>query len=196
MTDRQWLEIGTIVSTQGLQGEVRVYPNSDFPTRFQKAGKRWIQNPQTQEVTEIYLERGRYLDGKNLYAVKLRGVDNCNAAEALRDYKLLVTQDDRLPLAEDEYHVADLIGMEVYDRHTQDFIGKVVDLYSIGNDLLEIELTEKMSDPNLKSEVNSELKARKVLVPFVKDIVPLVDIDAKRIEIDPPSGLLDISQNS
>jgi 16S rRNA processing protein RimM len=61
MTERQWLEIGTIVSTQGLQGEVRVYPSSDFPARFQKAGKRWMQHPQTQAVTEIYLERGRYL---------------------------------------------------------------------------------------------------------------------------------------
>jgi 16S rRNA processing protein RimM len=192
MIDRQWLEIGTIVSTQGLQGEVRVYPSSDFPARFQKAGKRWMQHPQTQAVTEIYLERGRYLEGKNLYAVKLRGIDNFNAAEALKDYKLLVPQDDRLPLAEDEYHVADLISMEVYDRKTQSFIGIVVDLYSIGNDLLEIELAEKMSDPNLQSEVKNKPKAKKVLVPFVKDIVPLVDIAAKRIEIEPPSGLLDI----
>jgi 16S rRNA processing protein RimM len=122
----------------------------------------------------------------------LRGIDNRSAAEALKDYKLLVPQNDRLPLAEDEYHVADLIGMEVYDRKTQDFIGMIVDLYSIGNDLLEIELAEKMSDPNLQSEVKNKPKAKKVLVPFVKDIVPLVDIAAKRIEIEPPSGLLDI----
>jgi 16S rRNA processing protein RimM len=186
MIDRQWLEIGTIVSTQGLKGEVRVYPNSDFPARFQKAGKRWLQHPKTQEIREIKLERGRYLEGKNLYAIKLQGIDDCNAAEALKDYKILVPIDDRLPLAKDEYHVADLIGMKVYHQITRELIGTVIDIYSLGNDLLEVELTESISDRE-----NKQLK-QKVLIPFVKDIVPIVDLKSQRVEINPPEGLLEI----
>jgi 16S rRNA processing protein RimM len=191
MTDKQWLEIGTIVSAQGLKGEVRVYPNSDFPARFQKAGKRWMQHPKTQAITEIQLERGRYIENKNLYVVKFQGIDNCDAAEALRDYKLIVPEDDRLPLAEDEYHVADLVGMAVYDRTTQEFIGIVVNLYSLGNDLLEVELPQQISTTE-ENKGKKDLNNKKVLIPFVKDIVPLVDLSSKRIEIDPPSGLLDI----
>jgi 16S rRNA processing protein RimM len=186
MTDRQWLEIGTIVSVQGLKGEVRVYPSSDFPARFQKSGTRWMQHPKTQAITEIQLERGRYIENKNLYIVKFQGIDNCDAAEALRDYKLLVPEDDRLPLAEDEYHVADLVGMAVYHKKTQEFIGTVVALYSLGNDLLEVELPQQIA------ATETETNTKKVLIPFVKDIVPLVDLKSKRIEIDPPLGLLDI----
>ncbi|HEY9659223.1 MAG TPA: ribosome maturation factor RimM, partial [Allocoleopsis sp.] len=37
-----WLEIGKIVGVQGLKGEVRIYPNSDFPERFEQPGKRWL----------------------------------------------------------------------------------------------------------------------------------------------------------
>ena len=80
MSDR-WLEVGTIVSPQGLRGELRVYPNSDFPERFLKPGIRWLQHPQTAEVKEVELVKGRYISGKDLYVIKLAGVDDRNQAD-------------------------------------------------------------------------------------------------------------------
>jgi 16S rRNA processing protein RimM len=47
INQEEWIEIGTIVSPQGLNGELRVYSNSDFPERFLVPGKRWLQAPQT-----------------------------------------------------------------------------------------------------------------------------------------------------
>jgi len=97
-----WLEIGKIVSPQGLTGEVRVYPESDFPERFEVPGKRWILYPGSTEPQSIELLSGRYIEGKNLYVLRIESVNNREQAEALRDCKLMVPASDRPELGEDE----------------------------------------------------------------------------------------------
>ena len=57
-----WLEIGKIVSPQGLTGELRVYPNTDFPERFEKPGKRWLLRPGEMELESVELLNGRYIE--------------------------------------------------------------------------------------------------------------------------------------
>ena len=203
---QEWLEVGTITSPQGLKGELRVYPNSDFPERFTKPGIRWLKHPQTAAITEVQLRGGRYVAGKNLYVIKLEGIEDRNAAEALRDYKILVDKSDRPKLKKDEYHVSDLVGLEVYHQQTQENIGVVIDLYSAGNDLLEVRLhqqpeTEAKSNRDL-SQISRRSKRKKyrpksakpltIFIPFVKEIVPVVDIPDRRIEVSPPDGLIDI----
>jgi 16S rRNA processing protein RimM len=204
----QWLEVGTIVSPQGLTGELRVYPNSDFPERFLTPGIRWIQNPHTSEVTEVELLQGRYLTGKNLYVIKLAQICDRDQAEELRQYKLLVESSDRPVLEEDEYHVSDLIGLEVYHQQTGENIGVTIDLYSAGNDLLEVKLHQQPAIQEVKqrdlSQISRKSKRKKakppknkpatVFIPFVKEIVPTVDINNNRIEITPPPGLLEIDR--
>lgn len=174
-----WLVIGKIVAPQGLNGEVRVYPNSDFPERFLEPGQRWLRSPQTPDPKPIQLVQGRFLQGKGLYVLKIADIHYRDQAEALRNHELLVPEGDRLPLDDDEYHVADLIGLRVFDQHQQTEIGVIVDVFSAGNDLLEVELA-------------AEQKPRRVLVPFVEAIVPIVDLEAGRVEINPPPGLLDV----
>ena len=131
----EWLEIGKIVSPQGLSGELRVYPVSDFPERFEKPGQRWILRPGSSEPKPIELLMGRYLESKNLYVVKLAGVSDRAQAEALRDYWLLVPASDRPRLAENEYHVLDLIGLAVFLQSSGELVGKVIDVIAAGNDL-------------------------------------------------------------
>ncbi len=204
----EWLEVGTITSPQGLKGELRVYPDSDFPERFTKAGTRWLKHPQTSAITEVQLRGGRYIAGKNLYVIKLEGIEDRSQADELRDHKLLVDKSDRPKLKTDEYHVADLVGLEVYHQETGENIGVVVDLYTAGNDLLEIRLhqqpdIEAKSQRDL-SEISRRSKRKKyrpksskpvtVFVPFVKEIVPVVDIANQRLEITPPNGLLNIHE--
>ncbi len=193
MTNDGWLEIGTIVAPQGLHGEVRVYPESDFPERFEVPGKRWLLRPGQTEPQAVELLSGRYLDGKNLYVIQLAGVKNRNQAEELRGCKLLVPESDRPELGEDEYHVLDLIGLQVFMQENGELVGTVVDVLSAGNDLLEVQLhqqqeTEKIQ--NLKSKIQNR---KTVLIPFVKAIAPVVDLETGRIEITPPAGLLSIN---
>ncbi|GET43818.1 ribosome maturation factor RimM [Microseira wollei] len=195
-----WIEIGTIVAPQGLKGEVRVYSNSDFPERFEEPGQRWLLRPNETELETVELLSGRYIPGKGVYVIKLAGVEDCNQAEALRGCKLMVPASDRPPLEEDEYHVRDLIGLEVFNQLTGESLGIVVDLIPAGNDLLEVQLHQAESEekeedlPDTSNAKNEQRKSQPttVLIPFVKEIVPVVDLEQKRIEIAPPPGLLEL----
>jgi 16S rRNA processing protein RimM len=190
-----WLEIGRIVAPQGLDGAVRVYPDSDFPERFLEPGDRWLLKPGQTTPESVRLVSGRYLPGKGLYVLKIAGVNYRDQAEALRDARLLVPVGDRLALAPDEFHVSDLVGLEVRLQETGQAIGTVVDIYAAGNDLLAVELFAK-GDGTADSETPQDKADRPtkpnlpILVPFVYDIVPVVDIDAGYVEITPPKGLL------
>jgi len=180
-----YLEIGTIVSPQGLDGELRVYPETDFPERFLIPGMRWLLHPGTSQPQEIELTSGRYIEGRNLYVIELEGVKSRNQAEELRSCKLLVLECDRPQLAEGEYHIIDLIGLQVFVQESGQFIGTVVNLIPAGNDLLEVELHQE--------DNGNDKKLKNLLIPFVKEIVPVIDIQAKRAEITPPEGLLEIN---
>ncbi len=197
----EWIEIGKVVGAQGLKGELRIYPSSDFPERFEEPGKRWLQNPQTQAIQEIELLEGYNIPGKNLYVISLDGIEDRNQAEALKGYKLLVAGSDRPQLEEDEYHVSELIDVEVYHQATGKKIGIIIDVYWAGNDLLEVKLDEQptLADQLLDSDRKQKKQKKQpkpatVLIPFVKEIVPVVDLNHGRIEITPPPGLLEINR--
>jgi len=172
----EWIEIGTIVAPQGLNGEVRIYPGSDFPERFETPGQRWLLCPGTPEPQAIELIRGYYLNPKGLYVVQFAGISDRNQADALRGCRVLVPASDRPTLAAGEIYIQDLIGLEVFNQQTQELIGSVASIIPAGNDLLEVQ-TDQPNQPT-------------VLIPLVKEIVPVVDLANKRIEITPPPGLL------
>ncbi|MFE1745761.1 ribosome maturation factor RimM [Coleofasciculus sp. H7-2] len=211
---QEWLEIGTIVAAQGMKGELRVYPDSQFPERFEKPGERWMLRPGETEPQPVKLVKGRYINGKNLYVVQLAEVEDRDRAEALAGTKLMVKASDRPILAEDEYHVLDLIGLEVFLQESGENLGVVVNVIPAGNDLLEVQLHQQPAsvpatdepEPPQKGEVNRTSKKRKfrpkpskpstILIPFVKAIAPVVDLENRRIEITPPPGLLEINQEA
>ena len=171
-----WLSVGKIVGVQGLQGELRVNPASDFPERFMAPGPRWLRSRKGGEPTEIQLKKGRQLPGKALFVVRFEGIDNRSAAEALVGQELLVSADDRPELAEGEFHLLDLVGLEARLKADGPAIGSVSDLISGGNDLLEIATAD----------------GRKLLIPFVKAIVPEVQLEKGWLLLTPPPGLLEL----
>ena len=171
----KWMTIGEIVAPQGLKGDIRIKPNSDFPERFTKPGKRWIQKA-NELPTEIQLKKGSIIPGKSIYVISVEGISNRNSAEKIIGWNLLIPVDSRPNLRNDEYHYFDLIGLEVRRGTKKTLIGYVTDLIKGGNDLLEIELVE----------------GKKVLVPFVKEIVPEIEIKKKWLLINPPNGLLEL----
>ncbi|NJK74873.1 MAG: ribosome maturation factor RimM [Oscillatoriales cyanobacterium RU_3_3] len=209
-----WIEIGTIVAAQGLYGEVRIYPNSDFPERFIEPGKRWLLHPNQTEPEPIEFLGGRYIPGKGLYAVELEGIEDRSDAEALRGCKLFVEKSDRPYLEPDEFYIQDLIGLEVFNQLTGEVIGKVIDIIPAGNDLLEVELNQAKPEivaaepapqtipksteferkkARKKQQKKSDLEPKQTttLIPFVTEIVPIVDLENGRLEISPPPGLLE-----
>lgn len=181
-----WLEIGKIIAPQGLQGEMRVYPETDFPERFEVPGQRWLLRPGESEPEPVELKGGRYLEGKKLYVIKLAGVEYRDGAEELRGCKILVPESDRPQLGEDEYHVMDLIGLSVFMQESGELVGTVLNVIPAGNDILEVKLHN--------SEEKEKGKGKNtILIPFVRAIAPVVDLETSRIEITPPPGLLTIN---
>ena len=171
-----WLTVGKIVGVQGLQGELRVNPASDFPERFTAPGPRWLRGRKGGEPTEIQLKKGRQLPGKSLFVVRFEGINNRGAAEALVGQELLVSADDRPELEEGEFHLLDLVGLEARLSAEGPSIGTVKNLISGGNDLLELNTAE----------------GRKLLIPFVEAIVPEVHLNEGWLLITPPPGLLEL----
>lgn len=170
-----WIVIGKIVAAQGLKGEVRVLSYSDFPERFEKPGKRWLSASEKELPKTVELLSGRCLPGKtSVYVVRLEGVHDRTGAEALCNSLLMVEKSDRPTLAPDEFLIGDLIGCSVFDRPTGKYLGEVTDIISAGNDLLEVKKEDRVA-----------------LIPFVAEIVPVVDLGQKRIEVIPPKGLVD-----
>jgi 16S rRNA processing protein RimM len=175
-----WMEIGSIVGAQGIKGEVKVYPNSDFPERFEQPGERWLWGSQDTEPRSIQLEKGFEIPGRGLYVVQLTGIKDRTQAENLRGTMLLLPISDRPKLATGEYHSQDLIDLPVFDQVTGVEIGVVADIFTAGHEILV---------------VNAPIgngKTTEVMIPFVKDIVPVVDLPNRRIEILPPPGLIEL----
>jgi 16S rRNA processing protein RimM len=175
---QDWLEIGTIVAPHGIQGEVKVLSASDFPERFLHKGKRWVRKTETDPPRLLNLKKGQPVPGKNLYILRFAEITDRNQAETFIGQKLLIPATDRLPLEPGEYHITDLLGLIVYDHQSGDRLGIVTDFYSAGNDLLAVTLDRSPDKP--------------VLIPFVDEIVPVVDINGDRLEIQPPPGLLEL----
>lgn len=184
--DDDFLMVGRIVAAQGLEGELRVLPMSDFPERFTSPGPRWLRRPR-EAARPVHLAGGRQLPGKSLFVVRIDGIRGRTAAEALVGEQFLVKSCDRPRLGPGEYHLLDLVGLEVRllndrkptGRDAGNVIGTVRNLLSAGNDLLEVEL-------------GTEKEGRRILIPFVKEIVPEVQPEEGWIGITPPAGLLDL----
>jgi 16S rRNA processing protein RimM len=195
-----WLEIGKIVAAQGLKGELKVISTTDFPERFEQPGQRWLQSPNSSSPQPVELISGRYVPGKDICIIRVEGIETRTQAEGLKGYKILVLSSDRPELAEDEYHVSALIDLEVYHQVTGELIGIVTDIFESGHDLLEIELNqsnvtiESVEEETITDKKKDKVKKNKLLIPFVYDIVPVVDLDKKRIEINPPKGLLELAE--
>ena len=174
----EWLIVGFITSPQGINGEMKVKSLSDFEERFTNPGKRWIQK-ENEIPKEFELTTGFKKPGKEFFIIRFREITNRNEAESLKAHKILVKANSIPQLNKDEYHLNELIDLKVkiLEKDQLQIIGKIINLENEKNNLLVIKL--------FKND-------KKVLIPFVKEIVPVVDIKNKFIVIKPPPGLFEL----
>ena len=174
----EWLVVGLITSCHGINGQVKVKSLSDFEERFLKPGTRWLQK-ENEAPLEIELISGFRQPGKENFIIKFKGISTRNNAEQLKKYKILVKTNKLPKLNKNEFHLLELINLKVKTLKNEELtvIGKVINIENEQNNLLVIEL--------FKNE-------KKVLIPFVKEIVPLIDIKNNFLIIDPPKGLLEL----
>ena len=174
----KWLVVGLITSSHGINGQVKVKSLSDFEERFLNPGERWLQK-ENEIPSEIELISGYRQPGKETFIIKFKGISNRNSAEQVKKYKILVKTNKLPKLKKNEFHLLELINLDVRILENEELkiIGKVINLENEQNNLLVIELIKNK---------------KKVLIPFVNEIVPSIDIKNNFIIIDPPKGLLEL----
>jgi len=174
----EWLVVGIITSSHGIKGELKVKSLSDFSERFTKPGKRWLQLNNEEPILHNLIS-GYKKPGKNLFIISLDEIQNRDSAERLKKYKLLVESNNIPKLKQDEYHLNQLVNLTVKIKKENkiETIGEVLDLLNENNNLLEIKIYENN---------------KKILLPFVKEIIPIIDLKKQFILINPPKGLLEL----
>lgn len=108
----QLLRVGVVTTTHGVRGEVKVFPTTDDAERFKKLKSVILDLGREKRTLEI--EQVRFF--KNLVILKFKGLDSMNDVEGFRKKDLLVTREQAVELSEDEYFIADLIGLSVVDE--------------------------------------------------------------------------------
>lgn len=163
------LQVGVITGTHGLKGEVKVFPTTDDKERFLELEDVFLDTG--DEMLELKVEYVKFF--KKFVFVKFEGYDDINQVEKYKRCPLLVSREDAVPLEEDEYYIADLLGMTIMDDSGVT-IGKLENVIETGaNDVYEV-LTED---------------GRRILLPAIKDCILDVDMDEGIILVHMLKGL-------
>lgn len=161
------IKVGKITGAFGIRGELKVYPYTDRPERFEELD-RVFAGENEYSITNV-----RYQ--KNLILIRLEGVSDRNAAEKLKGTELAIERENLRDLEEDEFFIFDLIGLEAVDENGV-HIGRVNDvIQNSAQDLYEI----KTDDGKLH------------LIPAVYEFIPEINLDSGIMVIKPIPGLLD-----
>lgn len=165
----QFLQVGVISSTHGIRGEVKVFPTTDDPARFKKLKNVLLDTG--KERIELEIQSVKFF--KQFVIVKFRGIDNINDIEKYKGKSLMVPREDAVQLEEDEYYIADLIGMEVYTDGGR--FGTLKDVMETGANEVYI----------IDSDEHGE-----VLVPAIHDCILDVDVEKQTMKIRLMDGLI------
>lgn len=164
------LQVGVITDTHGVRGEVKVFPTTDDPARFKRSQKIILDTG--KEMLPLRVQNVKFF--KQFVILKFEGIDDINDIEKYKKRPLLVSREDAVPLGEDEYFIADMIGLFVETEDGERF-GTLKDVIGTGaNDVYVID-----------SEEHGE-----VLIPAIKECILDVDIRAGRMKIHLMDGLI------
>ena len=163
------LQVGVITSTHGIRGEVKVFPTTDDVSRFKKLKNVILDNG--KEHRELEITSVKFF--KNQVILKFKGIDDINDVEKYKKAPLFVTRENAVPLEENEYFIADLIGLKVTSDEGEE-LGVIDDVLQTGaNDVYIIK----------------KAGAQDILVPAIKECVLDVDIEAGTMQVHLLPGL-------
>lgn len=173
------IKIGEIVAPQGVKGEVRVVPLTDYPERFLDlssvivaAGERY----RTEELPRTEIESVRF--HKQFVLLKFKGIDCIDLAEGLRKKYLYILPEERVALPAETYYYDQIIGLQVMSG--TELLGVVEDILRTGsNDVYVIKT----------NELTKKGKNKKLLLPALKSLILNIDLDNKKMQVNFPEEL-------
>ena len=173
--------VGTIVTTHGIHGEVRVKPLTDFPERFgsteellatHPSGRQLILHPTTAKLH------------KNVVLLKCLEFDSIDSAKPWVSAQLCIAAADLVELPAGRYYVFQLLGLQVYTKEGL-HLGELVDVLSPGaNDVYVVRLTPEAA------KLAVECDGKELLLPVIDEVVLETDLAAGRLIVQLLEGLL------
>jgi len=162
------LKIGTITTTHGLKGEVRVFPATD-PERFEYLA--YVLLDTGKEKRELTVQNVR--PQKNQFIVKFREINDINEIQAYKGCDLWIRREDAQELDEDEFYIGDLIDMQVCLEDGTPY-GILTDVIETGaNDVYAVRRPD----------------GKEILFPAISDCILDVDVENSRMTVRLMKGL-------
>lgn len=165
------LQVGILSSTHGVRGEIKVFPTTDDVKRFKK-NKEYILGTKNGNM-DVQVESVKFF--KQFVILKFEGIDTLDGILAYKGCSLYVNRAHAVKLQKDEYFIADLIDMKVFDED-DNYIGKLTDVLETGaNDVYEITTEDDKT----------------YLFPAIKECIKKVDMDNRKITAYVMPGLME-----
>jgi 16S rRNA processing protein RimM len=176
MTDSRppYLLIGEVLRPHGIRGEVRMRLLTAYPERIATLGTVWLAESLDAPTREAYQVEGMRMNPP-YGLLKLKGIDDRTIAERLRGLMVMIDIDHAVPLEEGEFYLYQLIGLEVVQADGEP-LGTLTDVLEAAgaNDVYIVD-----------SPVYGE-----VLIPVTPHTIIRTDMDARRLTVQLPEGLL------
>jgi 16S rRNA processing protein RimM len=165
--------VGKIVNTHGVRGEVRVWPQTDFPeVRFKAGNRLMLYPPEAGTPISVEIESGR--EQKRVFVLKLKGYDDIHEVEKFKGWDLKAGEAERVPLSDGEYYIRDIVGCSVVSEDGEQ-LGSIVDVLTPGaNDVWVV----------------TRPGGKQLLLPVIDEVVLDVDVAAKSVKVHLMEGLL------
>lgn len=169
----KWFNVGKIVNTHGIKGEIRVISRTDFPEKRYKTGNTlYIWKENSKQPIEVKITSHR--THKNFDLLTFEGYGNVNEVEQFKGSLLKVPQEQLDELEENEYYYHEIIGCTVVSEEGEE-IGKVKEILSPGaNDVWVVKLSN----------------GKEAYIPYIEQVVLKVDAKEQLVTIHVMEGLL------
>ncbi len=166
----QLLQVGVVTSAHGICGEVKVFPTTDDKERFRQLEKVLLDTG--KETIPLEIQGVKFF--KQFVIIKFKGIDDRDDVEKYKGRPLFVERKDAVPLGEDEYFIADMLGMEVVTEDGESF-GTLKDVITTGaNDVYVVD----------------SKKHGEVLIPAIRQCILDVDVQTGRMTVHLLDGLV------
>ncbi|HIZ23597.1 MAG TPA: ribosome maturation factor RimM [Candidatus Blautia faecigallinarum] len=164
------LKVGVITTTHGVRGEVKVFPTTDSADRFLELSHVLLDTG--RELKDLEIENVKFF--KNLAILKFKGIDNINDIEMYKGKDLWIPREEGQELAEDEYYIADLLGLSVILEDGSHF-GTLKDVLETGANDVYVVTTDE---------------GKEVLLPAIKECILDIDLEKNQMTVHLMKGLI------
>ena len=166
---QKYFEVGQIVNTFGVRGQLKVKPFTDEMERFEELKTVYICKK--NEMKKVEIEEVKY--HKDMILLKVKGIYDMTEAEKYKGLFLKIDRKDAKKLPENTYFIADLLGLEVYTDEGE-LLGKVDDIFPTGaNDVYVV-----------KDELGKQ-----ILLPSIPEVLKEIDLEKEKIIVHLIEGL-------